>query len=81
MLGRCYYPGYHAFHRYGGRGLEVCDRWRESFVVFLEDIGTAPSPDLSLGRLDNERGYEPGNVAWQTIAEQNANRAKPRRAR
>jgi hypothetical protein len=77
MLGRCTYPAYHAYHRYGGRGLEVCDQWRASFETFLSDVGIAPSPDLSLGRLNNDCGYRPGNVSWQTAKEQAANRARP----
>lgn len=81
MLGRCYYPNYHAYHRYGGRGITVCDRWRASFEAFFHDVGPAPSPNLSLGRIDNDRGYEPGNVCWQTVAEQNANRARSSRPR
>jgi hypothetical protein len=81
MIGRCFYPGYHAYHRYGGRGLEVCERWRKDFLAFFADVGAAPSPDRTLGRIDNDRGYDPGNVAWQTLKDQNANRAKPRRAR
>ena len=79
MLGRCYYHGYHAWHRYGGRGLEVCPRWRKHFQQFLADVGAAPSPDLTLGRVKNDLGYIPGNVSWQTIREQAANRAAPRR--
>jgi hypothetical protein len=78
MLGRCSYPGYHAYHRYGGRGLEVCEQWRESFETFLSDVELAPSPHLTLGRIDNDSGYRPGNVFWQTAAEQATNRARPR---
>jgi hypothetical protein len=77
MIGRCYYSGYHAYHRYGGRGLEVCETWRKDFLAFICDVGLAPSPDLSLGRLNNNEGYMPENVSWQTAAEQAANRARP----
>jgi hypothetical protein len=79
MIDRCSSEKYHAYHRYGGRGLAICERWRNSFSAFLEDVGPAPSPDLTLGRVDNDRGYEPGNVTWQTIKEQAMNRARPSR--
>ena len=79
MLGRCYYPGYHAAHRYAGRGLSVCERWRNSFENFILDIGPCPSPDLSLGRMENTVGYQPDNVRWEDHQQQSANRENPRR--
>jgi len=79
MIGRCYYQKYLAFDRYGGRGIAVCDRWRENFDAFYLDVGRAPSPQHSLGRIDNDGHYAPGNVAWQTAKEQARNRARPRR--
>lgn len=79
MLGRCRYRGYWAWHRYGGRGISVCDRWRNDFQAFLQDVGPAPSPAHSLGRLQNDGNYEPGNVSWQNASQQAANRAKPSR--
>jgi hypothetical protein len=54
-----------ALRRYGGRGITVCKRW-ESFENFLADVGYAPSKDHSLGRIENDGNYEPGNVEWQT---------------
>ena len=79
MRERCSCPRYQGYDRYGGRGIKVCERWQESFEAFLEDVGLAPSPQHSLGRIDNDGNYEPGNVTWQTVAEQSKNRAKPRR--
>jgi hypothetical protein len=79
MIDRCSSPRYHAYHRYGGRGLKVCRRWRESFEMFLADVGPAPAADLSLGRRDNNGGYFPNNVDWQSAKRQAANRARPRR--
>ena len=69
MLQRCR-PGGHP--DYGGRGIRVCDRWK-SYEVFLQDVGRRPSPKHSLDRIDNEGNYEPGNVRWATIKEQNRN--------
>ena len=74
MLGRCYYSGYHASHRYAGRGLIVCPRWRESFPAFFADVGPAPSQDLTLGRIDHSTGYHPGNCRWESWQQQRASR-------
>jgi hypothetical protein len=79
MRERCACPRYQGYDRYGGRGIRVCQRWQESFEDFFSDIGRAPSPQHSLGRLDNDGHYTPGNVAWQSAAEQARNRARPRR--
>jgi hypothetical protein len=81
MRERCSCPRYWAYDRYGGRGISACERWEESFEAFLADVGPAPTPEVSLGRIDNDGDYCPGNVAWQTVAEQSANRAKPKRRR
>lgn len=54
--------------------LSVCERWRESFTAFLHDLGPIPSPLHSLDRIDNNKGYEPGNVRWATASEQQNNK-------
>lgn len=61
------------FHNYGGRGIKVCDRWR-NFENFLADVGARPSPIHTLDRYPNKNGnYEPGNVRWATPLEQARN--------
>ena len=70
---RCENPNDKAFHNYGGRGLTVCEAWRASYGAFLGAVGRAPTPKHSLDRIDNDRGYEPGNVRWATTAQQSRN--------
>jgi hypothetical protein len=62
---RCYNTNREKYARYGGRGITVCDRWRESFDVFYEDMGPCP-PGCVIDRKDNDKGYEPGNCRWTT---------------
>ena len=73
MLRRCHDPQHGSFHRYGARGIRVCDRWRSDFAVFLADIGPRPPGGYSLDRIDNAKGYEPGNVRWATTKQQMRN--------
>lgn len=78
MKSRCYYKKGPAYADYGGRGITVCDRWRNSYEAFLADVGRRPSPSHSLNRIDNDGNYEPGNVEWATIAQQARNTRRNR---
>lgn len=74
MIARCTNPNRHDYLSYGGRGILVCQRWRESFATFLADVGGRPSKAHSLDRFPNMNGnYEPGNVRWATKHEQMQN--------
>lgn len=73
MKMRCTNPSHPSYSRYGGRGITVCQRWLNSFDDFLSDVGHRPSPELSLDRVDNDKGYEPDNVRWSTITTQQRN--------
>lgn len=77
MIQRCHNSRNPNFFRYGARGIFVCDRWRSSFPNFLEDMGRKPAAELSLERVDNDRGYDPGNCKRATILEQSRNK-RPR---
>lgn len=75
MKDRCYNPNNKKYYLYGGRGIVVCDRWRDSFENFLADMGQRPSTKHSIDRYPNKDGnYEPSNCRWATVAEQNRNR-------
>ena len=73
MIARCYRQSHPAWRYYGGRGVTVCDRWRQSQATFEEDMGQAPE-GYWLDRIDNNKGYEPGNCRWVTPKESAANR-------
>jgi hypothetical protein len=79
MISRCYYEKSSEFPSYGGRGITVCDRWRESFENFYSDMGAKPSRLHSIDRIDNDGSYEPENCRWATLAEQNTNKRSNRK--
>jgi hypothetical protein len=76
MMQRCYNPNWPQFKDWGGRGITVCERWR-NVALFIEDVnrllGPCP-PGMSLDRIDNDGDYEPGNIRWATALTQVHNR-------
>jgi hypothetical protein len=77
MVQRCYNPNHKSYARYGGRGISVCEAWRNDFAAFLADMGEV-QPGLSLGRINNDLGYSKENSRWETMKEQQNNRSSNR---
>jgi hypothetical protein len=78
MWARCRNPKNPKYADYGGRGIKVCDRWRD-YAAFLADMGPQPPPlgwglSWSVDRIDNDGNYEPGNCRWATPRDQRHNR-------
>lgn len=83
MLRRCMNPKDQDWHRYGGRGITVCAQWRSTPYAFLAycDTVLGPRPEgLTLDRIDNARGYEPGNIRWADAITQRRNQDRYRMA-
>lgn len=73
MIGRCYRVTHPDYCNYGGRGIMVCDRWRQSYQNFIQDMGERPA-DMTLDRKNVNGHYEPSNCKWSTNQEQQNNK-------
>lgn len=69
MKDRCHNPNSARYHLWGGRGIAVCDEWRDDFSAFYAYMGEPPK-GTTIDRIDNDKGYEPGNVRWATPIQQ-----------
>lgn len=66
---RCYNPNDPKYPQYGGRGIRMCDAWRDDFLTFLSDMGEKPL-GKTLDRVDVNGHYEPRNCRWATTYQQ-----------
>ena len=72
MINRCHNPKNYSYHKYGGQGIKVCERWRR-FENFYTDLGDPP-PGFTIERRNGSQGYFPDNCQWASYTEQNRNR-------
>ena len=75
MLTRCHNPKFIRYYRYGGRGITVCDEWRNDFMSFYNwAMANGYDDSLTIDRINNDGNYEPSNCRWVTIKIQCNNR-------
>lgn len=85
MKKRCYNPITHNYHRYGGRGITVCDEWKNDFQAFYDWAmangydENAPKGQCTIDRIDNDKCYSPDNCRWVDTATQNKNKSNSRK--
>lgn len=76
MKNRCHNSNTPNYHGYGARGITVCDEWKNNFQAFYDwSMKNGYSDDLSIDRIDNDKGYSPDNCRWANCKQQSTNRS------
>lgn len=75
MKQRCYNKKHKKYRIYGQRGITVCDRWKNSYINFIQDMGPRPSNNHSIDRINNNGIYEPSNCRWLPNPDQHYNKS------
>ena len=75
MKDRCYNKNSEHYKNYGGRNITVCERWRDSFINFFDDMGKKPKRGMQIDRIDNNGNYEPSNCHWATHTDNQRNKS------
>lgn len=70
---RCFDRNARSYKDYGARGITMCFQWQNDFMLFSREVGDPPTMEHSIGRINNDGHYEPGNVRWETSAQQMVN--------
>lgn len=79
IKGRCLNPNHQDYKYYGGRGITICDEWRDDFKAFYNHVVNLPhygEPGMTIDRENNNEGYKPGNVRWVDMKTQRGNQRK-----
>ena len=74
MKNRCYNTKSESYANYGEQGITICDEWKDDFEAFYRDMGPKPTPEHSIDRRDNDKGYNKENCRWATRIEQASNK-------
>ena len=75
MHTRCYNEGFFAYKYYGGRGITICDEWKDNFQAFYDwAMANGYAENLTIDRIDSNGNYEPSNCQWATMEAQNKNK-------
>lgn len=76
MIRRCYDPRHNCYHRYGERGITVCDEWKDYVVFARWSLANGYADDLSIDRINNDGNYGPDNCRWVTMKKQHNNTSR-----